>query len=445
MKKAISILLACAVIISAAPAAMAEKYSVYDKYSHSSRFVEVNAEKDGLYSSGDRTAEVTDGIISPFTGFVSSKTETYCYKDGVKWTGWYIMAGKWYYFDPNNDGKKATKIAKTPLGTYYLDKNGAWNGKLSKSAKYPADFGFAYRFGGGESPEFYISTKDGRLGRNVYLDDVETERKIKISSQDMQIIYDVFKSSGAESFDAAKIMESLDIECEPPTDMPSYSFEWYSGDNYAGGLYGDTVIFSYDYYSRSEEIRSLAGLLRFTDMYMESRSEYQDIVAEENVYHDAHKYDEAPFEELDEVKTSAADIYKFRGFSSPSGGRAMLITSKWDMDELISMLKKEGVSEKSKLLKRLSSYDRKYFEKNAVIFGDCNAGSGSVKPDDPKVYTGYSKIYFNVTLKYPECYTDDECYIAAVAEASKKQLGCENEKPDVVWRRTRLNHEGNEW
>ena len=261
----------------------------------------------------------------------------------------------------------------------------------------------------------------------------------------MQIIYDAFKSSSAEGFDAAEIMKSIDIECEPPTDMPGYSFEWYSGDEYRGGLSGDTVIFSYDYYSRSEEIQSLAGLMRFTDMYMESRSEYQDIVCEENVYLDAHKYDEAPFEELEEVKTSAADIYKFRGFSTPSGGRAMLITSKWDMDELISMLKKEGMSENSKLLKRLSSYDRKFFEKNAVVFGNCNAGSGSVKPLDPKVYTGYSKIYFNVTLKYPECYTDDECYIAAVAEASKKQLGCEKKKPDVVWRRTRLDHEGNEW
>ena len=445
MKKAISILLACAVMISAAPAAMAEEYSVYDKYSDSSRNIEVNAEKDGLFRSGNIMVKVKDGEIYPFTGFAKTKKGTYCYKDGVKWTGWYKKGNKWYYFDPKNDGLKANKSARTPLDTYFLDENGAWNGKTSESAKAPADFGFAYRYGGGECPEYYFSTKDGILGRDLYIGDVETERKIKISSQDMQIIYDAFKSSSAEGFDAAEIMKSIDIECEPPTDMPGYSFEWYSGDEYRGGLSGDTVIFSYDYYSRSEEIRSLAGLMRFTDMYMESRSEYQDIVCEENVYLDAHKYDEAPFEELEEVKTSAADIYKFRGFSTPSGGRAMLITSKWDMDELISMLKKEGMSENSKLLKRLSSYDRKFFEKNAVVFGNCNAGSGSVKPLDPKVYTGYSKIYFNVTLKYPECYTDDECYIAAVAEASKKQLGCENEKPDVVWRRTRLNHEGNEW
>ncbi|MCI7767046.1 MAG: hypothetical protein MSJ26_03570 [Oscillospiraceae bacterium] len=443
MKKLISLFLAAAVIITAAPAAMAEEYSVYDKYSDSSRSIEVNAEKDGLYGSGNRMAIVKDGEISPYTGFAKTKKGTYCYKDGVKWTGWFKKGSKWYYFDPRNDGLKALKTAKTPLGTYYLDENGAWNGKASKSAKAPADFGFAYRFGGGESSEYYFSTKDGILVRNIYLDGVETEKNIKISSQDMQIIYDVFKSSGAESFDSAAVIEAAGIESEPAEDMPRYSVEWYSGDEYKGGVYGDTVIMSYAYYSRSEEIRSLAGLLRFSDMYIESRPEYKEIVAEENAFLEAHKYDEAPFEELDEVKTISADIYKFRGFSSPGGGRAMLITSKSEMNELISMLKKEGVSEKSKLIGTLSAYPEKYFEKNAVVFGDCNAVSGSVKPDDPKVYTGYSNIYIEMILRYPECYTDDECYIAAVAEASKKQLGCENEKPAVIWRRTRINYEGN--
>lgn len=443
MKKAISIILACAVIISAAPAAMAEKYPVYDKYSNSSLSIEVNAEKDGLYGSGNRMAIVKDGKISPYTGLAKTKKGTYCYKDGVKWTGWYKKGSRWYYFDPENDGLKALKTAKTPLGTYYLDDNGAWNGKMSKSAKRPADFGYAYRFGVGESPEYFFSAKDGRLGRNIYLDGIETEKNIKISSMDMQIIYDTFKASGAESFDAAAVIDAAGIECEPAADMPNYSVEWYSGDEYKGGIYGDTVIMSYDYYSRSEEVRNLAGLLRFTDMYMESRPEYKEIIAEENAYLDAHKYDEAPFEELDEVKTISADCYKFRGFFSPSGGRAMLISSKSEMTELISMLKKEGVSEKSKLISRLSAYPEDFFEKNAVVFGDCNAGSGSVKLYDPKVYTGYSNIYIEMTLQYPECYTDDECYSAAVAEASKKQLGCEKKKPPVIWRRTRINYEGN--
>lgn len=445
MKKAISIILACAVISMSAPVSFAKEYTVYDSLTFTRGAVEVNDEKDGLYTSGDRMVKVKDGEISPYTGFAKTKKETYCYKDGIKWKGWYKQGGKWYYFDPENDGLKAMKTAKTPSGTYYLDEKGAWNGKLSESAKCPEDFGYSFHFGGGESIEYYFSTKDGRLCRDAYIDGIKTEKDIKISSQDLQIIYDTFKSSGAESFDSAEVIKSMDIECEPPTDMPSYLFEWYSGDEYKGGISGDTVIFSYAYYSRSEEVRKLARLVRFSRMYLESCPEYQQIIAEENAYAEAHKYDEVPFDELDEVKTSAGDIYKFRGHSSPSGGRAMLIISKAEMNELISQLKKEGVSENSKLIKRLSVYSEKYFEKNAVVFGDCNAGSGSVKPLDPKIYEGYSRIYLDMTLEYPECYTDDECYIAAVAEASKKQLGCENEKPSVVWRRTRINYEGNEW
>lgn len=434
MNKAISVILACAVISMSAPAAFAKEYPVYDSLTFTRGAVEANAEKDGLYSSGDRMVKVKDGEISPYTGFAKTKKGTYCYKDGIKWTGWYKQGGKWYYFDPDNDGLKALKTAKTPLGTYYLDENGAWNGKLSKSAKRPADFGYSFHFGGGESIEYYFSTKDGKLCRDAYIDGVDTEKDIKISAMDMQIIYDTFKSSGAESFEPAAVIEAAGIEFEPPTDMPCYSVQWYSCNECAGSVSGDSYIFSYDYYSRSEEVRSLAGLMRFSRMYMESRDEYKEIIAEENAYNEAHKYDEAAFDELTEVKTSDGDIYKFRGHSSPSGGRAMLITSKAELNELISMLKKEGVSKKSKLIGRLSSYSEEYFKDNAVVFGDGNASSGSVKIDDPKIYTGYGNIYLNVTLKYEGEGTDDCCYYAAVAETDKKSLGCENSSVGVIWR-----------
>ena len=114
-------------------------------------------------------------------------------------------------------------------------------------------------------------------------------------------------------------------------------------------------------------------------------------------------------------------------------------------DELISTLKKEGMSSKSKLMVRLSSYSESYFKDNAVIFGDCHVGSGSVKPHDPEVYKGYSNVYLRMILEYPECYTNDECYLAAVAEVSKKEIFCDNKSPSVIWRRTRINYEGNEF
>lgn len=434
VKKALSVMLACAVISMSAPAAFAEEYSVYDSLKSESVTVEANVNKDGLYGSGDRMVRVRDGKVSPYTGFAKTKKGIYCYKDGIKWTGWYKKGGKWYYFDPLNDGLKAVKTAKTSLGIYHFDKNGAWNGKYSGSSKRPADFGYSFHFGGGESTEYFFSTKDGILSRDAYIDGVDTEKKIKISARDMQIIYDTFKSSGAESFDAEYAEDTVGIQFDTSIDVPSFSIEWYSGKECIDSVGCSSIIFYNEYYTASEEVRKLAGLVRFSRMYLESRDEYKEIIAEENAYAEAHKYDEVPYDELTRVKMSAGDIYKFRGHSSPSGGRAMLITSKAEMNELISQLEKEGVSKNSKLIGRLSSYSKEYFKDNAVIFGDGNAYSGSVKIDDPKIYTGYGNIYLNVDLKYPEMFTDDCCYYAAVAEADKKALGCDNSEVNVIWR-----------
>lgn len=434
VKKALSVMLACAVISMSAPAAFAEEYSVYDSLKSESVTVEANVNKDGLYGSGDRMVRVRDGKVSPYTGFAKTKKGTYCYKDGIKWTGWYKKGGKWYYFDPLNDGLKAVKTAKTSLGIYHLDKNGAWNGKYSGSSKRPADFGYSFRFGGGESTEYFFSTKDGMLSRDAYVDGVETEKKIKISARDMQIIYDAFKSSGAENFDVEYAEDTVGIQFDTSIDVPSFSIEWYSGKECIDSVGCSSIIFYNEYYTASEEVRKLAELVRFSRMYLESRAEYKEIIAEENAYAEAHKYAEVPYDELTRVKISAGDIYKFRGRSSPSGGRAMLITSKAEMNELISQLEKEGVSKNSKLIGRLSSYSKEYFKDNAVIFGDGNAYSGSVKIDDPKIYTGYGNIYLNVDLKYPEMFTDDCCYYAAVAEADKKTLGCDNSEVNVIWR-----------
>lgn len=434
VKKALSVMLACAVISMSAPAAFAEEYSVYDSLKSESVTVEANVNKDGLYGSGDRMVRVRDGKVSPYTGFAKTKKGTYCYKDGIKWTGWYKKGGKWYYFDPLNDGLKAVKTAKTSLGIYHLDKNGAWNGKYSGSVKRPADFGYSFRFGGGESTEYFFSTKDGMLSRDAYVDGVETEKKIKISARDMQIIYDAFKSSGAENFDVEYAEDTVGIQFDTSIDVPSFSIEWYSGKECIDSVGCSSIIFYNEYYTASEEVRKLAELVRFSRMYLESRAEYKEIIAEENAYAEAHKYAEVPYDELTRVKISAGDIYKFKGHSSPSGGRAMLITSKAEMNELISQLEKEGVSKNSKLIGRLSSYSKEYFKDNAVIFGDGNAYSGSVKIDDPKIYTGYGNIYLNVNLKYPEMFTDDCCYYAAVAEADKKALGCDNSEVNVIWR-----------
>ena len=49
---------------------------------------------------------------------------------GLMQTGWVLIDGVWYYFHPVSDGRKGIMYAeqKTPDG-YYVDENGAWDGK----------------------------------------------------------------------------------------------------------------------------------------------------------------------------------------------------------------------------------------------------------------------------------------------------------------------------
>ncbi|MFR5733199.1 MAG: hypothetical protein ACLUD2_15850 [Clostridium sp.] len=45
-------------------------------------------------------------------------------------TGWVLLDGAWYYFNPNSDGKRGIMYAgqRTPDG-YYVEKNGVWDGR----------------------------------------------------------------------------------------------------------------------------------------------------------------------------------------------------------------------------------------------------------------------------------------------------------------------------
>ena len=45
-------------------------------------------------------------------------------------TGWVLLDGAWYYFNPISDGKRGIMYAgqRTPDG-YYVDKDGVWDGR----------------------------------------------------------------------------------------------------------------------------------------------------------------------------------------------------------------------------------------------------------------------------------------------------------------------------
>ena len=47
---------------------------------------------------------------------------------GMK-TGWQLIEGKWYYFNPLSDGKKGIMLTDTWIDGWYVDQNGVWNGE----------------------------------------------------------------------------------------------------------------------------------------------------------------------------------------------------------------------------------------------------------------------------------------------------------------------------
>ncbi|MFQ8777054.1 MAG: hypothetical protein ACLR78_06035 [Roseburia sp.] len=55
-------------------------------------------------------------------------------------TGWVLLNGVWYYFNPISDGKRGIMYAgqRTPDG-YYVDKNGVWGRKKQAVKRVSAE------------------------------------------------------------------------------------------------------------------------------------------------------------------------------------------------------------------------------------------------------------------------------------------------------------------
>ena len=64
------------------------------------------------------------------TGFFTDKDGTLYYldKDGIMVTGWQLIDGKWYYFNPVSDGTRGSlyRNTTTPDG-YRVGPDGVWD------------------------------------------------------------------------------------------------------------------------------------------------------------------------------------------------------------------------------------------------------------------------------------------------------------------------------
>ena len=240
-------------------------------------------EKSGFSLSGDILTKTDENGTYGFTGKVKINGSSKFYDNGVQWTGWRKVKGKWYYFDPDNNGIMAEGKVKTALGYYYFDKNGAWNGKLSKSAKCPEDLEFMMSESCGMSDieGYTIDTASDLLKvPGVYSDD--DTRSVKLSKRDMQIFYDVIMS--------CKLTESKSdltgygiIKTMPPEgeyymsdDTPVYSASFtVSGKSFE--IKGDYDMFQFC--GKNEDVRNFAYFRAFADRYIQALPEYSELMA----------------------------------------------------------------------------------------------------------------------------------------------------------------------
>lgn len=249
------------------------------------------ADKNGLEFYGNVLVKTDESGSYGYTGRVRVKGKTKFYDNGFQWMGWRKLGGKWYYFDPANDGVMAEEKVKTALGTYYLDEDGAWNGKVSRSALYPEDFGFevsdwGYGYG------FEIGTFDSTFMETHFVEDADVVKGINIPKRDLQIFYDTAWSCGLTSIDeelyGAKLYErsaqkKIDEESGAivdgePTDINHYTVKL-SVNGKAYTVKGNWTM--YRYYDEFEKVRDFAYFLAFTKSYAKGLPQYEEIQAAE--------------------------------------------------------------------------------------------------------------------------------------------------------------------
>ena len=240
-----------------------------------------------LPKSGKRGLCLIDGImvkndgsgVTAYTGKATVKGNIRYYDNGVLWTGWKKINGKWFYFDPANNGNMAKGQIETAVGTYFLGEDGSWDGKLMKSAKMPENFAFSVR------ENFYGSFFELNSGKNYLIqgesEEQDVKRSLKLSNSDLQIFYDTAvsdglfemnsKMTGAQLNDRQRIRERRYTE---NSDMPTYTVYLKASDD---SKKIEANYYMFQFCGRDDEADSLAHFLRFVDSYSEELPEYNEL------------------------------------------------------------------------------------------------------------------------------------------------------------------------
>lgn len=235
------------------------------------------AKNDGMNLVNGVMVVKDDSGVRPYTGKATVKGNTRYYDNGVLWTGWRKLGGKWYYFDPDNSGNMALGKVKTATGVYYLDEKGAWNGTFSKGTKMPDNFAFIVRESSYGS-SFELNSSKKMLTKGEW-EETDITRKIDISKTDLQIFYDTIMSCGLNEMDRNMTGKTIAKELKvrkyaESTDVTSYHITVRAGDE---NFNVDANYYTYSFCGRSENADNIAKFLIFTDRYAEGLPEYKEL------------------------------------------------------------------------------------------------------------------------------------------------------------------------
>lgn len=241
--------------------------------------------ENGLSFYGELLVMTDDNGSNGYTGLIKLGDKKKYYETGYLWTGWRKIGGKWYYFDPDNGGVMAEEKAKTALGTYYLDEDGAWNGKVSRSALLPDDFTMIWELEklGNESVMFNTSANSITFhSSNQGFYEIDSDinfhavEEFTMSRMDKQIFYDVLMSCGLNR-DLA--LSGYEISKTVPDDFyytyydycDTYDIFFDENDNH-WRTYGDENM--YQFYGINEDVRNFAYFMAFTRSYVSELPQY---------------------------------------------------------------------------------------------------------------------------------------------------------------------------
>ncbi len=300
----------------------------------------------GLKKVNNRVYSFKNGSGTPFTGKLKTSYGTQYCVQGSTWYGWIKVGTSWYYFSPDENGIMATGKYKTANGVYQFDKNGVWNGSVTKAAKANKDFTLRYE---ALTDEGYLCL-DLSTGTLVNAPSQEEAasytHKVKVTAKDRQIIYEMFMECGLNS-----MKSNLDYGGNGWTSVTATL----SGGEFSALTGSD----SYKAYSKDADVRVFSYFTAFMENYIHNMPEY--------LLSQQHRGGSEMSEIISDTK-----MFRYKGSSygitEENKNTDVIFTSTEEVDSFINDVLYARKNSDFTFIKKLRSYEDDFFTDHVLLY-----------------------------------------------------------------------------